>query len=530
MTVNTLAIIGTGIMGMGIAQIAAQAGIQVLLFDAKAGAAEQGCQSLQATLEKLAAKGKFTDEQLQSTLANLTVIENIAKIAEVDVVIEAIIENLEIKQQLFKQLESIVPVETILATNTSSLAVTAIASDCEHPERVAGFHFFNPVPLMKIVEVIPGISTKPSVVETLTSLAKRMGHLGVVAKDTPGFIVNHGGRAYGTEALKILGEGVASFEDIDLILREGAGFRMGPFELLDLTGIDVSHPVMESVYNQYYSEPRYRPHPLTRQMLIGKKLGRKVGEGFYHYTENKKQDGQKVTVVPSKQLPFKTDSDISNLSVWIGADLAEDKQQLVDYLSDNDITIEDNDKPNSESLILLAIYGDDTTNAAIRYQVNPKQAVAIDMLTDLSKHRTLMPSIVTQDNFIAQAYALFGRSNKFDKSSDEGSNVAIDATLITESTGFVAQRVIAMVINLGCDIAMQGIATPKDIDNAVKLGLGYPYGPISWGDEIGASRILLILERIHGLTGDPRYRPSPWLQRRATLGVSLFTQQNNHSG
>ena len=529
MTVNTLAIIGTGIMGMGIAQIAAQAGIQVLLFDAKAGAAEQGRQSLQATLEKLAAKGKFTDEQLQSTLANLTVIEEIVKIAEVDVVIEAIIENLEIKQQLFKQLESIVPVETILATNTSSLAVTAIASDCEHPERVAGFHFFNPVPLMKIVEVIPGISTKPSVVETLTSLAKRMGHLGVVAKDTPGFIVNHGGRAYGTEALKILGEGVASFEDIDLILREGAGFRMGPFELLDLTGIDVSHPVMESVYNQYYSEPRYRPHPLTRQMLIGKKLGRKVGEGFYHYTENKKQDGQKVTVDPSKQLPFKTDSDISNLSVWIGADLAEDKQQLVDYLNANGITIDDNEKPNSDSLILLAIYGDDTTNAAIRYQVNPKQAVAIDMLTDLSKHRTLMPSIVTQDNFVAQAYALFGRSNKFGKSSDEGSNVAIDATLITESTGFVAQRVIAMVINLGCDIAMQGIATPKDIDNAVTLGLGYPYGPISWGDEIGASRILFILERIHGLTGDPRYRPSPWLQRRATVGVSLFTQQNNYS-
>lgn len=530
MTVNTLAIIGTGIMGMGIAQIAAQAGIQVFLFDAKAGAAEQGRQSLQATLEKLAAKGKFTDEQLQSTLANLTVIENIAKIAEVDVVIEAIIENLEIKQRLFKQLESIVPAETILATNTSSLAVTAIASVCEHPERVAGFHFFNPVPLMKIVEVIPGISTKPSVVETLTTLAKRMGHLGVVAKDTPGFIVNHGGRAYGTEALKILGEGVASFKDIDRILREAAGFRMGPFELLDLTGIDVSHPVMESVYNQYYSEPRYRPHPLTRQMLIGKKLGRKVGEGFYHYTENKKQDGQKVTVDPSKQLPFKTDSDISNISVWIGADLAEDKKQLVDYLSANDITIDDNDKPNSDSLILLAIYGDDTTNAAIRYQVNPKQAVAIDMLTDLSKHRTLMPSIVTQDNFVAQAYALFGRSNKFDKSSDEGSNAAVDATLITESTGFVAQRVIAMVINLGCDIAMQGIATPKDIDNAVKLGLGYPYGPISWGDEIGTSRILLILQRIHGLTGDPRYRPSPWLQRRATLGVSLFTQQNNYSG
>ena len=528
MTVKSLAIIGTGIMGMGIAQIAAQVGIQVLLFDAKAGAAEQGRQSLQAMLEKLAAKGKFTDEQLQSTLSNLTVIEDIAKIADVDVVIEAIIENLEIKQQLFKQLESIVPAETILATNTSSLAVTAIASNCEHPERVAGFHFFNPVPLMKIVEVIPGISTKPSVVETLTTLAKRMGHLGVVAKDTPGFIVNHGGRAYGTEALKILGEGIAGFEDIDRILREGAGFRMGPFELLDLTGIDVSHPVMESIYNKYYSEPRYRPHPLTRQMLTGNKLGRKVGEGFYNYTENKKQNDQKSTSNTNQQPPYKTDSNTSNISVWIGADLAEDRQQLIDHLNANGITIDDNDKPNSDSLVLLAIYGEDTTNAAIRYQVNPNQAVAIDMLTDLSKHRTLMPSIVTEDNFVAQAYALFGRNNKFGKSSDEGSNAAVDATLITESTGFVAQRVMAMVINLGCDIAMQGIASPEDIDNAVKLGLGYPYGPISWGDELGAQRILLILERIYGLTGDPRYRPSPWLQRRATLGISLFTQQTNY--
>ena len=182
-------------------------------------------------------------------------------------------------------------------------------------------------------------------------------------------------------------------------------------------------------------------------------------------------------------------------------------------------------------MVLLAIYGEDTTNAAIRYQVNPKQAVAIDMLTELSKHRTLMPSIVTQDDFVAQAYTLFGKGldNRLveDKATPQA---AVDATLITESTGFVAQRVIAMIVNLGCDIAMQGIATPKDIDNAVKLGLGYPYGPISWGNELGAQRILLILERIYGLTGDPRYRPSPWLQRRAKLGISLFTKQSTYSG
>ena len=523
MTVNTLAIVGTGIMGMGIAQIAAQAGIQVLLYDAKAGAAEQGRHSLQAMLEKLTAKGKFSDDELQAMLSRLTVVQELSQIATAEIVVEAIIENLDIKKQLFAQLEEVVTPDTILATNTSSLSVTAIAADCEYPERVAGFHFFNPVPLMKIVEIIPGLSTQQSVIDALTDLAKRMGHLGVVAKDTPGFIVNHGGRAYGTEALKILGEGVASFEQIDRILRDGAGFRMGPFELLDLTGIDVSHPVMESIYDQFYHEARYRPHPLTRQMLVGKKLGRKVGGGFYQY-----EKGQKVSVDSAQnQSSEALISDATISSVWIGADLAEDKTQLIDYLNAHDVTIDDNDTPHPDSLVLLAIYGEDTTNAAIRYQVDPKQAVAIDMLTELTKHRTLMPSIATQERFVAQAYALFGSStgNKGSDSREADAQEASSATLITESTGFVAQRVVAMVINLGCDIAMQKIATPEDIDNAVKLGLGYPYGPISWGDHLGASRVLLILERIYALTGDPRYRPSPWLQRRAKLAVSLFIQQ-----
>ncbi len=521
MTVNTIAIIGTGTMGIGIAQIAAQAGIQVLLYDAKSGAAEQGRQSLQTTLEKLTAKGKFTDEQLQDTLSNLTVLQELSQIATAEIVVEAIIENLDIKKQLFAQLEGVVTADTILATNTSSLSVTAIAADCDYPERVAGFHFFNPVPLMKIVEVIPGLSTQQSVIDVLSDLAKRMGHLGVVAKDTPGFIVNHGGRAYGTEALKILGEGVTTFENIDRILREGAGFRMGPFELLDLTGIDVSHPVMESIYNQFYHEARYRPHPLTRQMLAGKRLGRKVGEGFYHY-----ENGQKLSAATAQDQPSEAlISDAVITSVWVGADLVEDKNQLVDYLKSQGVTIDDNDKPNPDSLVLLAPYGEDTTSAAIRYQVNPKQAVAIDILTGLTKHRTLMPSLVTQETFIAQAYALFGKGLE---SSEADEQDAGSATLITESIGFVAQRVVAMVINLGCDIAMQGIATPEDIDNAVKLGLGYPYGPISWGDHLGASRVLLILERIYGLTGDPRYRPSPWLQRRAKLDISLFTQQNTY--
>ena len=274
MTIQSMALIGTGVMGMGVAQIAAQAGLEVRLFDAKAGAAEAGLAKLKATLEKLQAKGKFTEAVLHETLARFKILNSIEEVAGVDLVVEAIIENLDIKQSLFKQLEGIVSPETILATNTSSLSVTAIASNLEHQGRIAGFHFFNPVPLMKIVEVIAGLATDEQAVADLLELAQRMGHFGVRTKDTPGFIVNHAGRAYGTEALKVLGEGVTSVSEIDRILREGAGFRMGPLELFDLTALDVSHPVMESIFNQYYQEDRYRPSALTRQMLSGKKVGR----------------------------------------------------------------------------------------------------------------------------------------------------------------------------------------------------------------------------------------------------------------
>ncbi|TCB50715.1 3-hydroxyacyl-CoA dehydrogenase [Acinetobacter sp. ANC 4779] len=500
MTIQSIALIGTGVMGMGIAQIAAQAGVEVRLFDVKAGAAEAGLAKLTTMLEKLQAKGKFTEQVLNETLARFMVLDSIEQIAGVDMVVEAIIENLEIKQSLFKQIEAIVAPTTILATNTSSLSVTAIASNLQYQGRMAGFHFFNPVPLMKIVEVIAGLATEEQVVADLLELAQRMGHFGVRTKDTPGFIVNHAGRAYGTEALKALGEGVTSISEIDRILRDGAGFRMGPLELFDLTALDVSHPVMESIFNQFYQEDRYRPHALTRQMLAGKKIGRKVGEGFYKYNDGKKTNEAPVSAVP----------EVTNFNaVWITADREQDASVLRDYIRMQGLVLDSAEQPAADSLIILATYGEDTTTAAIRFNVDASRAVSIDLLTDFAKHRTLMPSIVTAKNYIEQAHAIFAQ---------DGQGV----TVIAESVGFVAQRVLAMVVNLACDIAQQQIATASDIDKAVKLGLGYPHGPISWGDVLGSQRILLILERIYANTGDQRYRPSPWLKRRAQLNLSLL--------
>ncbi|NMG32579.1 3-hydroxyacyl-CoA dehydrogenase NAD-binding domain-containing protein, partial [Aromatoleum evansii] len=238
-----LGVVGTGLMGRGIAQIAVQGGVRVVLHDARPGAAGEARDAIRQTLQTLAAKGRIAAADADAAAARIGIAESLTDLAGCHAVVEAIVEQLDAKRALFRQLEDIVGDTCILATNTSSLSVTAIAAGCRLPGRVAGFHFFSPVPLMKIVEVIDGALSEPWVGEALTALARRMGHTPVRAQDTPGFIVNHAGRGFGTEALRIVGEGIAGFADVDRILREAAGFRMGPFELLDLTGLDVSHPV-----------------------------------------------------------------------------------------------------------------------------------------------------------------------------------------------------------------------------------------------------------------------------------------------
>lgn len=497
--IATIGIIGSGIMGTGITQIALQSGHQVYLYDAKAGAAQIASEKLQLTLQKLVEKNKITTESAQQALANLVVAQNLDDLKNCDLIIEAIVENLTVKQELIKQLETFIPETTIIASNTSSLSITAIASQSQHPERIAGYHFFNPVPLMKVVEVIPGIRTHPNIVRILVDLSYKMGHRPVVAKDTPGFIINHVGRAYGTESLKILNENVANIHEIDRILKHTLGFKMGPFELLDLTGLDVSHPVMESVYEQYYQEPRYRPNVLTKQMLVAKQLGRKTDQGFYSYAAGQKRD---------EQLAVKVDKLSQYPAIWIATDFTADRELLTHYLTTHQIEIDIQASPAKDSLILVASYGEDTSSSIQRLNLDATRTVSIDLINGLNTHRTLMPSLITQEKFRQAAHSIFNL--------DDG-----EVTQIQESVGFVAQRVIAMVVNLACDIAQQGVATVDDINAAVHLGLGYPHGPISWGDVLGPAKVLLILERMTQITADPRYRPSPWLQRRVKLNQPL---------
>ncbi len=501
MNISTVGIVGCGAMGRGIVQIAALAGMTVRLFDAAPGAAETAKRTLADTLATLQAKGRVTHDASEAALARMQVAADLSAFADCDVVIEAIIENLDIKRTLFRQLDAIVRTDAILASNTSSLSITMIAAGSSNPQRIAGYHFFNPVPVMKVVEVIDGVRTDPAVGDALMALSRRMGHTPVRARDTPGFIVNHAGRGFGTEALKIVGEGVADFPTVDRILRDAAGFKIGPFELMDLTGLDVSHPVMESIYHQYYEEPRYRPSVITAQRFAAGMLGRKTKQGFYTYTDGKQQ------VTPEPAAPAARPA-----AVWVNPAWEWACVQVQDLVVALGGVLDHGRRPQPESLIVVTPLGDDASFIAARDALDATRTVALDLFTPLSKRRTLMTTPATSPAMREAAHGLFGADG-------------VPVSFIRDSAGFVSPRVIATIVNIGCDIAQQRIASPADIDLAVTLGLGYPQGPLAMGDAYGPKRILTVLESMNELYADPRYRASPWLKRRALLGLSLLTDE-----
>jgi 3-hydroxybutyryl-CoA dehydrogenase len=504
--INTVGIVGAGVMGRGIAQIAAEAGLTVLLADANpqaAGAARDFCADM---LRRKAAKGQLAETALAAAIDRLHVTgagpdAGYAAFASCDLVIEAVAERLDIKHAVVAGLEASVRPQCIIATNTSSLSVTAIASGAVLPGRIAGFHFFNPVPLMKLVEVIGGVLTAPPVLGALDALAHLLGHSPVRATDTPGFLVNHAGRGFGTEALRIVQEGIADFADVDQVMRDAAGFRMGPFELMDLTGLDVSHAVIESIYRQYYDEPRYRPVYITAQRLAAGLLGRKTGRGFYEYPDGKMVRPAEADV-PLVQ--------VSGVKVFVSRRFPEAAAELAEVLAAGGAAVETGPLPSPDALIFVTPFGEDTTIAALNEKLDPTRTVAVDCLFGLGRRRTLMTSPVTTPAARNAAHALLAAGG-------------MPVTVIADSPGFIAQRIVSCIVNVGCDIAQQRVASPGDINRAVELGLGYPHGPLAFGDRLGPARILAILEAMHAFYGDPRYRPSPWLKRRALLNVGLST-------
>ncbi len=276
-----IAIIGAGTMGQGIAQVCAQAGIDTILFDINAAAAQQAQRATQETWTTLGKKGRLTAEAKAEAEAHLTITTDFGDLVA-DVLLEAVVERLDVKQELFRQLAAQNAPDAILASNTSSIPITRIAAGVPHPERVVGLHFFNPAPVMKLVEVIAGAATAPEVVTAMVTLAERLGKVAARVRDAPGFIVNRVARPYYTENLRLLEEGVAPLETLDELL-ESAGFRMGAFRLMDLIGVDTNFSVTSSLFEAFHYEDRFRPNRIQQQKVDAGHWGRKTGQGFYAY-------------------------------------------------------------------------------------------------------------------------------------------------------------------------------------------------------------------------------------------------------
>ena len=480
---------GSGTMGRGIVQVLAQCGVRTLVFDALPGAAQKAKEAIAKSLAAQVQKGRLQQADADATLQRIEIVDAVAAFRPCHVVVEAIIEQLAPKQDLFKALEAVVSDTCILASNTSSLSVTAMASACRRPGRVAGYHFFNPVPVMKVVEVVDGELTEPWVGEALGDLAKRYGHKPVRCKDTPGFIINHAGRGYVPESLRVLQEGVADFATIDRILVDAAGFRMGPFALMDLVGLDIAHGVMRSMHALYYGEARFQPSFICDPRVAAGLLGRKTGRGWYRYGD----DGI-AGKLPEQDVPAKT-----SMPVWCVPELRDLLSRFTKL----------EPQPTPDAICVVAPLGMDATASALRLQLDARNTVAVDRLFGFAKRRTLMTTPATRPEIRDAAHALLASDG-------------VPVSVIRDSAGFVAQRVVSHIVNVGCDIVQQRIATPEDLDSAVMLGLNYPRGPLAMGDALGPANVLAVLEGMQACYAEPRYRPSPWLRRRAQLGVSLL--------
>jgi len=495
-------VIGTGAMGRGIAQVAAVGGMQVLMTDNRPGAAEEARDFIEKMITRAAEKGSMTRGEAAGAVNRIRIVGGPADMKPCHAVVEVIVENLETKQKLFADLEGIVAPDCILATNTSSLSVTTIASKLKTPQRFAGFHFFNPVPLMKLVEVIEGLRTEPWVADALMVIGRRMAREPVRLKDAPGFLVNQVGRGYTLEAAHLVSEGVAGFTDVDRVMRDVGGFRMGPFELMDLTGLDVTQPASELIYHQFFHEPRYRPNIIMRSRYEAGVLGRKTKRGFYDY------DGEMKTVVaPEAAAPTAHAG-----SVWASAAEPQGHGVLTEMLRKLGAQVESGPVPSANALILVTPIGEDATTCAVEQNLDPKRTVAVDTLFPMVKRRTIMATPLTEKAYRDAAHGLL---------ASDGTPV----TVCRDSPGFIAQRIVAMIVNIGCSIAQSRTAQPADIDKAVTLGLNYPNGPFKFGDVLGPGRVYRVLTAMYRIYGDPRYRPTIWLTRRARLGVSLLTPE-----
>ncbi|ATP50295.1 3-hydroxyacyl-CoA dehydrogenase PaaC [Pseudomonas sp. ITEM 17296] len=494
-----VAVIGAGAMGAGIAQVAAQAGHPVKLYDNRPGAAAQAVAGIDRQLARLVEKGKLPAGEREAIVARLCPADTLDTLADARLVIEAIVEKLSVKQALLHELEALCADDCILASNTSSLSITSLAAGLKRPQQVVGMHFFNPAPLMALVEVVSGLATDPAVAACLYDTAKAWGKQPVHARSTPGFIVNRVARPFYAESLRLLQEGAADCASLDALLRDAGGFRMGAFELTDLIGHDVNYAVTCSVFEAFYGDFRFQPSLVQKELVDAGRLGRKTGQGFYSYAE-----GAERPQPTALQSTAQVESCV--IEGHLGA-----MQPLVERLRDSGVAV-------TERAGSGVIQVGDATLALSDGRLATQRAreeglrnlVLVDLALDYSTASRIAISWSADTTREArdQAVGLLTRAG-------------LKVTAVADLPGLVVLRTVAMLANEAADAVLQGVGSAADIDLAMRAGVNYPCGPLAWASRIGISQTLRVLDNLQRSYGESRYRPSLLLRRCEAQGGNL---------
>ncbi len=495
-------VVGAGTMGAGIAQIAATAGHSVCLYDLELDAAQAGIERIEQSLNRFIKKRKISDFDKQSILERISVSAEISDLAGSGLVIEAIVENLTVKQKLFKQLESVCQTTTLLATNTSSISVTSIAAGLKRPENFVGMHFFNPAPIMKLVEVIRGMLSANEAVQTIYDTVEQWGKKPAYATSTPAFIVNRVARPYYAEALRILQEGGSDICTIDTVMRESGGFRMGPFELMDLIGLDVNYAVTRSVFDAYYQDRRFQPSVIQQEMVNAGLLGRKSGRGFYDYRE---------LATPVHAHTAEVGPPPNKVEVYGSLGIAED---LIGMIQSAGIEIEHHSNSHAGWLkigdVQVAIT-DGTTATEHCAAHDQVELIFFDLALNYKQCKRIA---LTKADQSSEA-ALLSASGLFHLL---GKNVSV----IDDIPGMIVMRTVCMLANEGADAVNQQVCSAEAVDIAMQNGVNYPKGPLAWAEQMGIDAVVEVLRNLKYSYGEERYRVSPWLRRKSFSRAAFY--------
>jgi 3-hydroxybutyryl-CoA dehydrogenase len=520
---RVIGVLGAGTMGSGIAQLAARSGARTLLHDPISDALQRGVERARDGLRKEAAKGRLSEQDASAATERLEAVGEIEALAPCELVIEAAPERLELKHELYARLSEIVGEQCVLATNTSSLLVTAIAPAASSPERVVGMHFFNPAPLMALLEVVAGEQSSQRALALADATGVAMGKRVIRASDGPGFLVNRCNRPFGLEALRLLQERIADVETIDRICRMQGGFRMGPFELMDLVGVDVGFEISKSFFHQSFGEPRWRPSPIAARYVAAGLHGRKSGRGYYSYPEQAAgaRSGP-AHRAPDPEPPAQLAPQGEDRVVVIAGEsvLAE---ELRHFASQAGYEVRSPNDPIGDQPLALSIECERApgeppaaSHGARLILCQSGSLAALDPSGDAVGFHVLAPfergTLVELTRSESSSPITAASAERFFHAL--GKHVA----WVGDAPGLVLARIVCQVINECAFAYGEGIGSAGDIDTGMTLGLSYPHGPLAWADTIGLDRVLGLLEALSDEYREERYRPAPALRRLVRAG------------